>query len=80
MLFDPADWVMSSMELTDMDVSFKVFLLVLGVGNFAVAYLAEGYLLPGLAKWIGVLKVKVGGERWRKQRKQYKIIQESMMI
>ncbi|KAF3031721.1 hypothetical protein E8E11_001650 [Didymella keratinophila] len=80
MLFDPADWVMSSMELTDMDVPFKVFLLVLGVGNFAVAYLAEGYLLPGLAKWIGVLKVKVGGERWRKQRKQYKIIQESMMI
>jgi len=55
-------------------------LLVLGVGNFAVAYLAEGYLLPGLAKWIGVLKVKVGGERWRKQRKQYKVIQESMMI
>ncbi|KAL1642529.1 hypothetical protein SLS61_009619 [Didymella pomorum] len=80
MLFDPADWVMQSMELTDMDVSFKVFLLVLGLGNFAVAYLAEGYLLPGLAKWIGVLKVKVGGEKWRKQRKQYKVIQESMMM
>lgn len=80
MLFDPADWVMHAMELTDIDVPFKIFLLVLGLGNFAVAYLAEGFLLPGLAKWIGVLKVKVGGEKWRKQRKQYKIIQESMMI
>ncbi|KAJ4379180.1 hypothetical protein N0V86_005224 [Didymella sp. IMI 355093] len=80
MLFDPADWVMSAMELTDMDVPFKVFLLVLGLGNFAVAYLAEVYLLPGLAKWIGVLKVKIGGQKWRKQRKQYKIIQESMRI
>ncbi|KAF3031926.1 hypothetical protein E8E12_001710 [Didymella heteroderae] len=80
MLFDPADWVMSVMELTDMDVPFKVFLLVLGLGNFAVAYLAEGYLLPGLAKWIGVLEVKIGGEKWRKQRKQYKVIQESIMM
>ena len=80
MLFDPADWVMQWMELTDMDVAFKFFLLALGLGNFAVAYLAEGFLLPGLAKWIGVAKVKVGGERWRKKKKEYKIIQENMMI
>jgi cation-transporting ATPase 13A3/4/5 len=80
MLFDPADWVMRWMELTEMDVPFKVFLLVLGLGNFAVAYLAEHLLLPGLAKWIGVMKVKIGGERWRKKRKEYKIIQASMMI
>ncbi|KAJ4363356.1 hypothetical protein N0V95_001129 [Ascochyta clinopodiicola] len=80
MLFDPADWVMRWMELTDMDVSFKVFLLALGLGNFAVAYLAEHLLLPGLAKWIGVAKVRVGGEAWRKKRKEYKVIQAAMMI
>jgi cation-transporting ATPase 13A3/4/5 len=36
-------------------------------------------LFPGLAKWIGVLKVRVN-PRWRKERKQYKVILESMRI
>ncbi|KAG9198228.1 hypothetical protein G6514_010385 [Epicoccum nigrum] len=80
MLFDPADWVMRAMELTDMDNGFKMLLLALGLGNFAVAYLAENLLLPGLAKWIGVLKVKLGGARWAKRRKEYKIIQAGMMM
>ncbi|KAJ4319945.1 hypothetical protein N0V94_003615 [Neodidymelliopsis sp. IMI 364377] len=79
MLFDPADWVMRVMEITDMDAGFKTFLLLLGVGNFAVAWVAEGYLLPGLAKWVGVLKQRVrGGEA--KKRKAYKVIQESMRM
>jgi cation-transporting ATPase 13A3/4/5 len=80
MLFDPADWVMRAMELTDMDNGFKMLLLGLGLGNFAVAYFAENLLLPGLAKWIGVLKVKLGGARWAKRRKEYKIIQAGMMM
>ncbi|OAL50930.1 hypothetical protein IQ07DRAFT_508291 [Pyrenochaeta sp. DS3sAY3a] len=80
MLFDPAAWVMSAMELTAMDAGFKVFILVLGLGNFAVAYVCERYLFPGLAKWIGVVKVRVGGEGWRKRRKAYKVIMESMRI
>lgn len=80
MLFDPADWVMRAMELTDMDNGFKIMLLALGLGNFGVAYVAEHLLLPGLAKWIGVLKVKVGGQRWAKRRKEYKVIQAGMMM
>jgi cation-transporting ATPase 13A2 len=80
MLFDPADWVMRAMELTDMDNGFKMLLLALGLGNFGVAYVAENLLLPGLAKWIGVLKVKVGGARWAKRRKEYKVIQAGMMM
>lgn len=80
MLFDPAQWVMQWMELTYMDVPFKVFIMGLGLGNFALAYVSERYLFPGLAKWIGVLKVKIGGEKWRKKRKEYKLIAESMRI
>lgn len=79
MLFDPADAVMRAMELTDMDAGFKGFLLALGLGNFAVAWVAEGLLFPGLAKWVGVLKVRVGGQRWTKVRKGYKVIQDGMM-
>jgi cation-transporting ATPase 13A2 len=77
MLFDPADWVSQWMELTYMDVPFKSFILALGLGNFALAYLCERFLFPGLAKWIGVLKVRVGGKRWAKKRKAYKVIMES---
>ncbi|KAJ4367166.1 hypothetical protein N0V83_007696 [Neocucurbitaria cava] len=80
MLFDPAAWVMQWMELTYMDARFKVFIAALGLGNFAVAYVSERLLFPGLAKWIGVLKVRVGGERGRKKRKAYKVIAESMRM
>jgi cation-transporting ATPase 13A3/4/5 len=77
MLFDPADWVMSFMELTYMDVPFKFFILGLGLGNFALAYITERFVFPALAKWIGVFKVKIN-PKWKKTRKQYKVILESM--
>ncbi|KAF1850865.1 P-type ATPase-like protein [Cucurbitaria berberidis CBS 394.84] len=80
MLFDPAQWVMDWMELTYMDVSFKVFIMALGLGNFALAYVSERYLFPGLSKWIGVAKVKFGGAKWQKKKKEYKIIAESMRM
>jgi cation-transporting ATPase 13A2 len=80
MLFDPAAWVMSWMELTFLDTPFKVFILALGLGNFAMAYISERLLFPGLSKWIGVGKVKFGGKGMQKKRKEYKIIAESMRM
>ncbi|KAL8996775.1 MAG: hypothetical protein Q9169_003798 [Polycauliona sp. 2 TL-2023] len=41
MLFDPAAWLASSMQLTPMTVQFRVFILILAVGGFACALLAE---------------------------------------
>jgi cation-transporting ATPase 13A2 len=79
MLFDPSKAVMDRMELTYLDVSFKVFILALGLGNFALAYVSERFLFPGLSKWIGVLKVKTN-PAWKKERKQYKVIAEGMRI
>ena len=80
MLFDPAAWVMSAMELTFLDTQFKVFILVLGLGNFAAAYVGENMLFPGLSKWIGVAKVRFGGSGMQKKRKEYKIIAEGMRM
>jgi cation-transporting ATPase 13A3/4/5 len=80
MLFDPAAWVMSAMELTYLDTPFKVFIMALGLGNFAMAYLGENMLFPGLSKWIGVAKVKFGGQGMQKKRKEYKVIQENMRM
>ncbi|KAF2868504.1 hypothetical protein BDV95DRAFT_579980 [Massariosphaeria phaeospora] len=79
MLFDPARWITSLMELTYMDTRFKLFVLALGMANFAVAYAAEKFVLPALAKWIGVAKVRLN-PRWRKKRKAYKEIEESMRM
>jgi cation-transporting ATPase 13A2 len=79
MLFDPSEAVARWMELTFLDTQFKVFVMALGLGNFAMAYISERYLFPGLSKWIGVLKVKVRPS-WKKERKQYKVIAEAMRM
>lgn len=79
MLFDPAKWVMDQMELTDMDIPFKGFILVLGLGNFVMAWVGEKYVFPWVAREIGRVKEKVGGGRWKKQRKAYKQISEGML-
>lgn len=79
MLFDPAQWLVKLMQLTYMSASFKVFLLVLGLGNFAIAYVGEKFVLPVIAKWIGLLKVKIN-PKWRKKRKEYKLIMEKMRM
>jgi cation-transporting P-type ATPase 13A2 len=76
MLFDPSVGVSNFMELTFMTWDFKMFILALGVGYIAVAWTAENYLLPGLAKYLGQIKTSVTGKA--KVRKQYKVIMAEM--
>lgn len=78
MLFDPAPWLEDLMELTWMSVNFRIFILVLGIGGFAVSYLAERQVFPRLARLIG--KVKQRLSKTPKKRKEYKIIAEDMRI
>ncbi|KXT01461.1 hypothetical protein AC578_9529 [Pseudocercospora eumusae] len=78
MLFDPAPWVEDLMELTWMSVNFRLFVLALGIGGFAVSYLAERQFFPHLARLIG--KVKQRMSKTPKKRKEYKIIAEEMRI
>jgi cation-transporting ATPase 13A2 len=77
MLADPAGWLVDLMELTYMSLEFKMFLLGLAAAGFAVMYFSEIFVFPNLAKWIGILKVKVA-PKTRKKRKEYKIIAEGM--
>lgn len=78
MLFDPADWLASFMQLTPMRTDFQVFILVLGIGYFGVAWTSERYALPRLAKLIGrgVQSIK----KSPKERKVYKTVLDSMRI
>jgi cation-transporting ATPase 13A3/4/5 len=76
MLFDPAAWVQGVMELTWTSPAFRVFILVLSIGSFAISHLSERTLFPRLAKAIGR-----AAQSWRKaekKRKEYKVIIEDM--
>jgi len=76
MLLDPADWLYDLMDLTDMPNGFKGFLIALGVGYFALAYSAEQLLFPQLARGVGEARKKF--LKHQKERKEYKLIIESM--
>ncbi|KAI7165919.1 hypothetical protein KC352_g26022 [Hortaea werneckii] len=78
MLFDPAPWLASLMELTWMSVNFRIFVLVLGIGFFACSYLAEKQIFPRLARWIGRVSQRIRGKV--KKRKTYKVILEEMKV
>ena len=75
MLFGPVQWLYDLMELTPMSMAFKIFLLILAVGGFAISYGCEKHVFPRLASWIGRLKGKEG-----KKRKEYKVIREGMGV
>ncbi|RDW89391.1 cation-transporting ATPase-1 [Coleophoma cylindrospora] len=76
MLFDPSEGLASFMQLTKMPWDFKIFILVLGIGYIALAWVAENYLLPRLAKFLGLVKQYL--TKQPKQRKAYKLILEKM--
>lgn len=76
MLVDPSKWLASFMQLTEMGGDFKTFILVLGVGYIALAWTAEHYIFPRLAKYIGALKICI--TRTPKERKLYKTVLEQM--
>ncbi|KAL8755421.1 MAG: hypothetical protein Q9199_003644 [Rusavskia elegans] len=77
MLFDPAGWLASSMQLTFMTVQFKVFILILAIGGFACAWLAERRVFLLLARMIGQAHDLIWPHR-RKKRKRYKTLLDSM--
>jgi len=77
MLLDPAGWLEDFMDLTPMGLDYKWFLLAMAVVGFVIAYLAERYLFPVLAKWIGKTKQRLRPAH-PKKRKQYKEIVEDM--
>lgn len=64
------------MQLTEMTWDFKLFILTMGIGYIALAWISENYIFPRLAKYLGALKNIVA--RKPKRRKAYKVILEDM--
>lgn len=77
MLFDPAQWLSRFMQLTYMSMDFELSLLLLAAIGFAIAWSAERYLFPHLARFIGRLKKQLKPSR-QKKRKEYKVLLEDI--
>ena len=79
MLFDPAKWLASFMELTEMSLSFKLIILVLGGIGFGAAFFAERTLFLSLAQsFRRIKKAALKSTPRTKARKRYKTIVEAM--
>jgi len=77
MLFAPPSWLSKLMELTFLSTSFKWSLLAIALIGFGISAMGERWVLPEIAKVIGMLKVKMGK---KKERKRYKIMEEAMRV
>ena len=79
MLFDPGARLAKIMQLTDMSIDFKVFVLVLALGGLTCAWIAERRGFLWLARILGNLHDTIWPYR-RKKRKEYKRILEEMRM
>ena len=66
------------MQLTKTRWDFQLFMILLGVTYFVVAWVSETVLFPWLARMFGTVKQAV--TKRQKQRKQYKVIQEGIRM
>jgi len=73
MLFDPGARLTSFMQLTYLSIDFKIFILVLAIGGFICAWVAERRVFLWLARLIGRTHDWMWPQR-RKKRKEYKLL------
>lgn len=78
MIFIPADWVQDLIQLTKTSYDYKVLIVVFGAAYLALAWTSENYVFQRLAKAIG--KTKEATTKQTKKRKEYKLIQERMLL
>jgi len=77
MLYDPAEWLSRFIQLTKLSRKFRIFMLILSLGGFGCAWLAERRFFPWLAAVIAQTHRFVLPEH-RKKRKAYKLLLEKM--
>ncbi|KAF4120141.1 cation-transporting P-type ATPase 13A3/4/5, partial [Geosmithia morbida] len=78
MVAAPAHWVKNVMQLSKTSTSFKLILVGLGLAYLVLGWVYERYVSLHLAKFLGHAKVRITGKT--KERKKYKMIDESMRM
>lgn len=79
MVLDPGTWLVNIMQLTEISLDFKFFVLILALGGFFVAWIGEKHLFIWVARLLGKARSVVWPQS-RKVRKQYKMILEDIRI
>lgn len=79
LLFDPGTWPADLMEITEMALDFKIFILLLAIAGFASGWIAERYVFLWIARLLGRTQ-DVLWPQHRKIRKEYKTLLEDMKI
>lgn len=72
LLFDPAPWLYTAMELTYTSPLFKLSMLALATAGFVASFGGEKVLFPWLARGLGRWRARLS--RHVKRRKAYKVI------
>lgn len=65
------------MQLTFMSSDYKAFLFALAIGVFLISWIAEKNIFHRLARVLGKTYTRLW-PRYRKQRRQYKVLLEEM--
>lgn len=76
MLLSPTKWVRHTMQLSKMTWDYEIFLLGLGLVYFVLSWIYEKHIAVRLGKVLGILRERLTGHP--KQRKEYKLILDSM--
>ncbi|UKZ70004.1 uncharacterized protein TrAtP1_011007 [Trichoderma atroviride] len=78
MIASPAFWLYDLMQLSQMSWDYKSFLVLLGLGYFALAWIYDKFISLRLARFLGAANEWCTGRA--KARKQYKLIKEAMKV
>ncbi|KAK1237514.1 hypothetical protein MKX08_003139, partial [Trichoderma sp. CBMAI-0020] len=78
MIASPAFWLYDMMQLSQMSWDYKSFLVLLGLGYFALAWIYDNFISLRLARFLGAANEWCTGRA--KTRKQYKLIKEAMKL
>jgi cation-transporting P-type ATPase 13A2 len=78
MVILPAHWLSHLMQLTRISMSFKLFVIFLGLTYLLMAWVGEHFIFLRLARAFGNIKQAL--TKQSKKRKEYKIIQERMLF
>ena len=79
LLVDPGISLSSFMQLTEVSVGFKVFILILAGSNFMCAWISEKRVFPWLAGFLGKAHDRIWPQH-QKKRKVYKQVMEKMRV
>jgi cation-transporting ATPase 13A3/4/5 len=77
MVLNPARWLRRLMQLTDMSLDFRLYIVALGLVYLVVAWAGENYVFQRLARAIG--HARQAAAKTAKKRKEYKVIAEQML-